>query len=738
MNSSIPGTYLRNFLICLPLLFASNVIAQQQKQSDDQPDEVLRITSELVQTDVMVFDREGRFVDGLKPDQFELKVDGKPQLISFFERIKAGSGDEEAQMMAARGGARVSVRPTESAPRPLDRGRFIFFYLDDLHLANDSIPRAREAVINFIEKEMGQNDQVAILTSSGQLGIFQQLTNEKSVLLEALKRFAPRPRNLSDGERTPMTEFQALLVMRNDRPVIDYFVEQLAKETNLPLDVRLRGARSTQPRKGARAAGGGDASQTLEQMVAARARNIIQQANLISQNTLTTLESLVRAAAPIPGRKLLYFISDGFFINEQSSQANQKLPQITDAAARSGTIIYSLEARGLVSGLIPASEKLAYDPTGRLQAVETSAVTEAQHPLHKLAKDTGGRAFLDSNAMAPGITQALNETSVYYLLAWRPDGIEQTGGKFRTIDASVKGRDDLTVRIRSGFLTESPANKRESSKEKTVKQKAADSDLLTAIHSLYPKRALPTALSVGYTNTTEGGLMLTASVQVDGSVLVLNAPEGAPKTNVDVVGVLVNDQGKTVSEFEQRLTIDPSRMTTAQQQRLVYSQQMRVTPGLYQVRVAARDNKNIRTGSANQWIEIPDVAQGKLSVGSLFIGEIPAATGGAAPQQALINVTRRFSRTSRLLFQTYIYNANRSGGAPDVALQVQVFRDDLPVVTVPLRKLPTDGITDLSRISYEDDFALDKLPPGRYALQVTAIDRAAKTSASQRLNFEIE
>jgi VWFA-related protein len=737
MNHSASRTFARSLVLCLLLLLAPALLAQEQKQRDDPPDEVLRITSELVQTDLMVFDREGRFVDGLKPEQFELKVDGKPQTIAFFERIMSGSSDEEVQMAAARGGSRPAAQPGQAAPKPLDRGRTIFFYLDDLHMANDSIPRAREAVANFVEKEMGQNDQVAILTSTGQLGIFQQLTNERSVLLTALKRFTPRPRNLSDSERTPMTEFQALLILRGDRAVIDYFMEQLAKETGLPLSIQQRGARSTQPRKGARAAGG-DAGPTLEQMVIMRARSMIQQANVISQNTLTTLENLVRAAAPIPGRKLLYFISDGFFINEQSSQANQKLPQITDAAARSGTIIYSLEARGLVSGLIPASERLAYDPTGRLQAVETSAVTEAQHPLHKLARDTGGRAILDSNALAPGITQALTETSVYYLLAWRPDGVDQVGGKFRTIEASVKGRDDLTVRMRSGFLTETPKNKRDNSKENTVKQKAANSDLLTAIHSLYPRRALPTALSVGYTNTVEGGLMLTASVQVDGSVLVLNAPEGAPKTNVDVVGVLINDQGKTVSEFEQRLTIDPTKMTTAQQQRLVYSQQMRVAPGLYQVRVATRDNKNARTGSANQWIEIPDVTKGDLFLGSLFVGEIMASGAGPAPQQALINVNRRFSRTSRLLFQTYVYNANRTGAMPDVALQVQVFRDDQPVITVPLRKLPTEGITDLARISYEDDFPLDKLAPGRYALQVTAIDRAAKRSASQRLNFEIE
>ena len=741
MRTSTPITSRSCFsylLLLLPLMLLAPApaLAQPRPLASEQTDDVIRISTELIQTDVMVFDRQGKFVDGLKPEQFELRVDNKPQAISFFERITAGRGEEDALLAAARGRARASTTTQpESGVKPLDRGRIIFFYLDDLHMANDSVARTREAVTRFVEQQMGQNDQVALITSTGQLGILQQLTSEKAVLLTAIKRLSYRAYDLRDTGRTPMTEYQALSVLRNNRAVIDYFVEQLAKEMGIPL--QRRNARSTQPVKSAGGATSNEAR--LEQMVNARARTLLEQANVVSNSTLGTLEKLVRAAAPIPGRKLLFFISDGFFINELTSQTSQKLPQIADAAARSGTVIYSIEARGLGSGLIPASEKLGFDNTDRSQAVETSAVTEAQQPLHKLAVDTGGRALLDTNAIAPGLNQALSETSVYYLLAWRPEKPEQTGGKFQRLEVSVKGQPDLTVRVRSGFLSEQPASasKRDASKGKSVKQMAEDSDLVTAIQSLYPKRALPTSLSIGYTSAATGSTLIT-SVEVDGSVLTKDASAGDQKSNVDLVGVLLDDRGKTVSQFEQRLTIDPSRMTTEQQRHLVYSHQMSIAPGLYQVRIATRDNKTSRTGSASQWIEVPDIARGGLSLGSLFIGEVLASTGGA-PQQALINVNRRFARSSRLLFQTYIYNAMRGGApAPDVALQVQVFRDDQPVVTVPLRKVLADGVADLARIPYEDDFALDGLPVGRYVLQVTAIDRAAKASASQRIRFEVE
>src|SRR5215831_10796125 len=60
-----------------------------QKPADTQPD-VIRVNTELVQTDVTVFDKQGHFVDGLRSEQFALKIDSKPAAISFFERVTSG------------------------------------------------------------------------------------------------------------------------------------------------------------------------------------------------------------------------------------------------------------------------------------------------------------------------------------------------------------------------------------------------------------------------------------------------------------------------------------------------------------------------------------------------------------------------------------------------------------------------------------------------------------------------
>src|SRR5256885_16914686 len=86
---------LRASFRCLTTLFCAMLLTSaafaQKPEKPVEQDDVIRVNTELVQTDVMVFDKQGRFVDGLKAEQFDLKVDKRPQTISFFERITSRS-----------------------------------------------------------------------------------------------------------------------------------------------------------------------------------------------------------------------------------------------------------------------------------------------------------------------------------------------------------------------------------------------------------------------------------------------------------------------------------------------------------------------------------------------------------------------------------------------------------------------------------------------------------------------
>jgi len=217
--------------LCRPRLAATLfaalcLLAPARAQQTDAPapptrddEEVVRISTELVQTDVMVFDGTGKFVDGLKPEQFELRVDGKPQQVVFFDRVKAGTVNEDAQIAAARGGG--SGPTAGGAAVPLDRGRTVVFFVDDLHLSPTSALHIRKTIQRFIDEEIGQNDEAVVVSASGAVGFLSQLTDNKAVLRAAATRINTRPYVVRDGVSPVMTEMHASAIDRNDISVQD-------------------------------------------------------------------------------------------------------------------------------------------------------------------------------------------------------------------------------------------------------------------------------------------------------------------------------------------------------------------------------------------------------------------------------------------------------------------------------------------------------------------------------------
>lgn len=157
------------------------------------------------------------------------------------------------------------------------------------------------------------------------------------------------------------------------------------------------------------------------------------------------------------------------------------------------------------------------------------------------------------------------------------------------------------------------------------------------------------------------------------------------------------------------------------------------------------DETNHVIGTAQDWIEIPDLSKTSLALSSLIISErlpgpIATTTSGDAVTvgQKAFSVDHRFHLNSALQFLLFIYSAPGSPVKPDVAVQVHVMRDNEPVITTSSRKVSTEGIPDLTRLVYAAEISLEHLPAGRYLLKVTAIDRATGRTAAQQTHFQIE
>jgi len=226
------STRSRSVFVAIALSLSISVIRGQES---DQTDDVVRVKTELVQTDVTVLDRKGKFVDGLSQDQFELSLDGETQSISFFERLTSGSAREVAQLAAARGQVAVTrEKPVVTDAAPATRGRVIFFFLDDVHLSNASLGRARQALTRFVDEQMNSDDQIAIVSTSGQIGFLQQLTDYRPMLHEAITRLGYRQNREAYTGKTQISEYMASQIIDSgNRELYAYLLESIKVEQQM-------------------------------------------------------------------------------------------------------------------------------------------------------------------------------------------------------------------------------------------------------------------------------------------------------------------------------------------------------------------------------------------------------------------------------------------------------------------------------------------------------------------------
>ena len=716
----------RSLIVVLLALLCFGIIiqAQQPKQTEAQdPGDVIKIKAELVQTEVMVFDKKGRFVEGLKPEQFELAINGAPRSVSFFEQVTAGSAKEIAQVAAAQGVTAAPLNPSASASS--ERGRTIFFFLDDLHLSPASLARAREALQRFVANQMNPNDRVAIVTTSGQAGFLQQLTDNPAVLRAAIARLSSRM--IAD-------------VYTGKTQISDYMASQVFDYGNRELFALLLESTKLEQQMGPGSRHGDHrlaASYTAVPHLRNRLRQINDQARMTAEATLAVLEGLVQSSQALPGRKVVFFLSDGFSINQRKADQDEQFKRIARNAASAGLVIYTMDARGTFLNFgssVDASTNDYVDMTARAAGVAQGEVAATREPLRILADETGGRAIFNSNSMDDGMAKAVDETSKYYLLAWRPEAGATEASMKKSLRVSIKERPDLTVRWRSNYFAPSEVISRKAGAGGIPATSAAE-EMRTAIASISTQKLLPVSLAVGYLNSANPTAVLRVSMSIDRGDLNWPKDSGNAQDEIDVLGLAIDERGQFAS-VKQLVTVEPT--PELQSRAVTWHQQFKVKPGIYQVRIAVRERSTGRMGSARQWIEIPD-AKSQLALSSVFLGvrqPTSKQTASAGPSALLIDVDHHFAASSILRFQTYVYNALSPAAGPDVWIQARVLKEQRTVMTTAVAKVPNN--IESGSLPYWSEIPLDSFTPGEYVLEVSATDRISNRTSSQQVRFTVE
>ena len=480
------------------------------------------VETELVEVDVIVTGRGDRPLTDLVAADFEVLEDGQRRPITHF-----------ARGFTPPPGAPAPTVADGPAPFPDEgpRDRYIVLAVDDYHIEHADLDPVRKALLRFIDEQLEPGEQAAVVATSGSLAALQQFTADRAVLRRAVERLRAHNRSFRPPVELPqITNYQAELIESGDQEALSLAVEELMRAEPVS-----RQTVTTQMRN--------------EQRVRTMARQIAATNSHVTSLTLASLEKLVRGLTPIRGRKVVVFFSNGFLLGSDRRSSRGDLEAIADAATRSGVVVYTVDARGLIAtpaigdARVAASHNITAN-AGTRERIELQGIEAARNGMNALALDTGGLPFFGRNDMADALKRALEDSATYYRLGFEPQSSPRDG-QFKKIEVRVPGRPGLHVRTASGYFAQAAAARAAASeavRQTPVRQDEDAARLLrTALDSSFPLRGLPVELAVDFVATKEGDV-LAATAWLDASRLRFRpTSDGREAAALDVVGVVVDE-----------------------------------------------------------------------------------------------------------------------------------------------------------------------------------------------------
>ena len=164
---------------------------QVYPRDEQQPDEVLKVDTDLVSVDVVASDAEGRPVRNLTEGAFKVYLDNVEQPLAFFQ-IEQRSGE----------------------PRPLA----VVFALDiSGSMTGEEIERLRGALNAFSTQISGHSALYAVMAFGMNVKVLQKFTAETNKLGKAIDRIAREPNGLSTHTYDAVDDAIRMLVRQAPR-----------------------------------------------------------------------------------------------------------------------------------------------------------------------------------------------------------------------------------------------------------------------------------------------------------------------------------------------------------------------------------------------------------------------------------------------------------------------------------------------------------------------------------------
>jgi hypothetical protein len=445
----------------------------------------------------------------------------------------------------------------------------------------------------------------------------------------------------------------------------------------------------------------------------------------------------------------------------ESGRMWRALSRMLSRVNAAGVVIYTVDARGLEAGGLTAEDNPQQVQTGNSGTYDAEALVRAkqadrvrylldtQESMQFIADQTGGLAITNNNDLNLGIDRVLADQAGYYLLGYAaPKDAPRSGWDQNRVKVRVT-RSGLRVRARQGFFGPSDPNE----------PKGFGFDpLTTAALSPFGSTGITVRLSSFFGHDTKQGAYVRSLLFIDSTDLQWDEDTpGRHTTTFQVNLVAIGDNGQVLAEWRRLVPValNDEQFRASRERGILYSVSTRVKqPGAYQIRAAVRDANHQATGSASQYLEVPQVGAGKLALSGVLLkglakAEAASATGtieeaapaGLAEAVLIEPQVRILERGTEAVYAYEIYDGLKPADAAGLEMATALLRDGrvvyqspfAPVTTPPRRGGKVRAIPIAGKLALGADMA-----PGPYTLEVIVRGKDAKKLVrKQWLDFEV-
>ena len=720
-------TCLRSLITSALLLAAVPVQSQDKKQPTSAEQDIIKITSNLVNLDVIVRDKKGKAITDLKPEDFTVSENGVPQKIEFFD--SALTSDNEAAHPTT-----SSTQPKPQTPTGFPRN-IIALVLEGQSTEQSNLKHVREGVVKYIRERISNTDSVALFSISGGLQFLQPFTQDKAKLVAAVE-------TAYDSSTVSKTS-----EVRGSSDDISAMRKQIAflpelGETTSP---------SGPPENRSLMAQALVSRHVLEHYIQLRSALSTQQ----TRPVLAALAAISEGLNSIPGKKTLVMFSQGFVGSEI---LDWQIQSTIDIANRANVTIYIIDSSGLTGGtptsggpvvtsaLEGISGGLEMEQRRRAAAGESvfditrhEGLNRQQDLLYRISEDTGGHFVKNTNDISRGLDRIDAEIRSRYTLAYRSTNPD-FDGSFRKVKIQIR-RPDTNVVARPGYYA-IPSTQ-------VVPFSPDEKRLLANFASMRSHPTLPLALELNSFRSGEGFYTVPLSFEIPPTAIQFGRTSDKQRLQLEVLGVIrAEGEDKILSRLGGNFDV----ALTAQQyesilnDKIFYRQDMQLSAGSYVVDLIVRDRVSGKVAARREKLVLPVEGSHFWATEAVLSRHAeplkPAANNDILSEgnvQIRPSPSREFHSTDSLIIFFNLYNAGvlSETGKPLVRVTVTLMKDGQPAMR-PLDYQLTEPATEpVPHLTFAKYIKVSGLPAGKYMAVIESRDIVQQKVLRQEARFVI-